>query len=89
MQIARAIFDHHKEEAIAGALAMSKHTVRTHCKRMYGKLGVNNHLELALRLVSEFLALTGSETGNLPPICSEYLSGRCLGPRRSAKRSAG
>ncbi len=76
-QIVRGLLDGRKESAIAAGLGISLRTAHTHFERLYHKLGVANHVELTLRLVAEFLALTASPTGRLPPICPRQTAGRC------------
>lgn len=76
-QIVRGLLDGRKESAIAAGLGISLRTVHTHFERLYQKLGVANHVELTLRLMAEFLALTASPTGGLPAICPHQAAGRC------------
>jgi DNA-binding NarL/FixJ family response regulator len=77
LQIVRATFDDHKESAIAAELGIAPRTVHTHVERLYRKLEVSDHVQLVLRIVHEFLRLTLSPQGNLPPICANEAAGRC------------
>ena len=71
LQIAQLIFQDSKELAIADALGMSPHTVRTHMERLYRKLSVKSRVKLVLRITQTFLALTQEDESDLPPICSK------------------
>jgi ATP/maltotriose-dependent transcriptional regulator MalT len=77
LQIVRAMFDDRKESAIAAELGVASRTVHTHIERLYRKLVVNDRLQLTLRVIREFLALTMSPQGDLPPICANRAAGRC------------
>lgn len=77
LQIARHIFADHTEAATALALGISAHTVRTHAERLYRKLCVQSRVELVIRIVGEFLALTADPAQSLPPICGRRADGRC------------
>ena len=77
IQIVRAMFDDRKEAAIAAELGVAPRTVHTHVERLYRKLAVNDRLQLTLRVIREFLALTMSPQGDLPPICANRAAGRC------------
>jgi DNA-binding CsgD family transcriptional regulator len=77
LEIVRQVFDDRTEFAIANNLHLSTHTVHTHCERLYHKLQVTNRVKLVLRVTNEFIALTFSPEGNLPPICATQASGRC------------
>lgn len=59
LQIAKAVFDDQIESAIAEDLGVSVHTVHTHMQRLHKKLQVSNRVQLILRLVEEFRAMTG------------------------------
>jgi len=56
-QIVRAIFEGHKETAIAHKLGISPHTVHAYVRRIYGKLDVNCHCELLLCIFEVYLGL--------------------------------
>ena len=62
------MFDDRTETAIAADLGIARRTVHTHFERLHRKLAVVDRLQLALRVMDEFLALTVSSGGNLPPI---------------------
>jgi DNA-binding CsgD family transcriptional regulator len=77
LQIVRATFEDRKELAIAADLGISPRTVHTHIERLHKKLAVNDRLQLALRVIREFVALTVSTHSDLPPICAARMAGRC------------
>ena len=77
IQIVRATFDDRKESAIAAELDIAPRTVHTHIERLHHKLKVADRLQLVLRIMVEFLRLTISPQGNLPPICANRTAGRC------------
>ena len=77
LEIVRAMFDDRKELAIAAELGVTPRTVHTHVERLYRKLAVNGRLQLALRVMREFVALTVSTKSDLPPICANRTAGRC------------
>jgi DNA-binding NarL/FixJ family response regulator len=77
LEIVRAMFDDRKESAIAADLGIAPRTVHTHVERLYCKLAVNDRLQLALRVMREFVALTVSTKSDLPPICANRAAGRC------------
>lgn len=56
MQIVRHVMEDLKEQTIARRLGISPHTVHTHLKRLYGKLGVSSRVELILRIFREYAA---------------------------------
>ena len=76
-QLLRGVFDDHTDFTIAAALGISSHTVHTHFERLHQKLGVSNRIQLVLRVTTEFLALTASPGGTLPPLCPYRTAGRC------------
>ena len=77
LQLVRGMFDDSTDFAIADDLGISPHTVRTHCKRSYRKLGVTDRAELILRVMREFLLLTAAPDSTLTPICAKRAAGRC------------
>jgi DNA-binding CsgD family transcriptional regulator len=77
LQVVRATFDDRKESAIAADLGISPRTVHTHIERLHRKLEVADRLQLVLRIMHEFLRLTISPQGNLPPICANAAAGCC------------
>ena len=81
LQVVRATFDDCKESTIAKDLGITPRTVHTHVERLHRKLAVTDRLQLVFRIVHEFLRLTISPQGNLPPICANEVAGRC--PLRS------
>jgi len=77
LQIVRGMFEDRTELSIAADLGIARRTVHTHFERLHRKLHVVDRLQLALRVMAEFLALTVSAGNNLPPICAEHAAGRC------------
>ena len=77
LQLVRGMFDDRTDFAIADDLGISPHTVHTHCKRSYRKLGVTDRAELILRVMREFIFLTASPGSTLAPICANRSAGRC------------
>ena len=77
LEIVRATFDDRKESAIAADLGIAPRTVHTHIERLHRKLAVTDRLQLVLHIVHEFLRLTISPQGSLPPICAIEVAGRC------------
>lgn len=77
LAIVRATFDDSKELAIAKNLGIKRCTVHTHIERLHHKLAVSDRLQMALRVMREFLALTVLSQGRLPPICPNHCIGRC------------
>lgn len=55
-EMVHGVFDDLSEQAIAERCGMSPHTVHTHFKRLYQKLGVTSRTQLILRLFQEYLA---------------------------------
>ncbi len=77
LQIVQGMFDDQTEAAIADQLKLSPHTVHTYGERLYRKLGVTGRVKLALRVMDEYLALTLSREGTLPPVCANFAAGHC------------
>ena len=77
LEITRGVFDNLKEDAIAGKLGVSEHTIHTHVHRLFSKLRVTTRTQMVVRLMQELLMLTLSEAGSLPPICRHRVKGRC------------
>ena len=77
VQVVRGVFAHHKEFAIACELGIAPRTVHTHIERLYRKLAVKDRVELVLRVIREFLALTALPKSALPSICGRRTDGRC------------
>ena len=77
LQIVRGIFDDRTDFAIAAELGISPHTVHTHIERLHHKLGVADRVELVLRVMREFVALTIAPATVLPSICADRAAGRC------------
>lgn len=77
LQIVRGVFDDRTEFAIAANLNISPHTVHSHIERLHHKLAVIDRAEVILCVMNEFLALTTSPGGVLPPICADREVGRC------------
>ena len=55
LQIVRLLFEDEQEKGIADRLGISKHTVHTHLKHLYWKLGVDSRVGLVLRVFREYL----------------------------------
>jgi DNA-binding NarL/FixJ family response regulator len=62
-QILQAVFDDQKESAIAANLGISSHTVHTHLKRLYHKLGVTSRVTLVSRVFVEYLTRSPVSVG--------------------------
>ena len=77
LRIVHGIFDDCTEYAIADQMQISPHTVRTHCERLYRKLGVTDRVKLVLCVVEAHFALTRSARSALPPICANFTGDRC------------
>jgi DNA-binding CsgD family transcriptional regulator len=77
IEIVRGIMDDETEGSIAATLGISAHTVHTHVTRLHRKLEVVDRVGLVLRVVSEFLRLTRSPRGGLPPVCCLHGNVRC------------
>ncbi len=77
LQIVRGVFDDRTDFAIAVELGISPHTVHSHFDRLHRKLGVTDRVELVLRVIQEFVALTLKPGTVLPPICANRVVGRC------------
>ena len=76
-QLVRGVFDDCTDFSIASTLGISCHTVHTHFERLHQKLGVAHRAQLILRVVDEFLDLTTSPGGTLPPVCPYRTAPRC------------
>ena len=77
LQIVRGTFDDKTEIAMAADLHISPSTVHTHVERLHHKLRIANRVQLLLRVMQEFLFLTGSPVTRLPPICANHSTHRC------------
>jgi ATP/maltotriose-dependent transcriptional regulator MalT len=77
VQVVRGVFDDRKEFAIACELGIALRTVHTHIERLYRKLAVKDRVELVLRVVEAFLALTASPDSALPSICGRRTANHC------------
>lgn len=86
-EIVRGVFDNLKEDAIAGNLGISEHTIHTHLHRLFGKLRVTTRTQMVVRIMQEFLILTFSEGGPLLPICRHWANGRCPVKGRAKQNS--
>ena len=74
LQIARATFDRWKESAIASALHISEHTVRSHVKRLYRMLGVTDRVDLVLLIFQVLRALPTSSRPVLSPLTTDIVA---------------
>jgi DNA-binding CsgD family transcriptional regulator len=77
LEIVRGVFDSTTEFAMGAELRVSAHTIHTHSNRLFRKLSVHTRSQLILRVLKEFLLLTTSPDGSLPPICRNRAAGRC------------
>ncbi|NNM27921.1 MAG: helix-turn-helix transcriptional regulator [Akkermansiaceae bacterium] len=66
VQIVRSIFDDVTDSTIATDLGISVHTVHTHCRRLYRKLGTTSRVEVVLRIVREHFRLTAGRQSRQP-----------------------
>ncbi len=57
LEIVRCIFGGDKETKIAADIGISRHTVHSHVKRMYRKLEIRDHAELAVRVFETYVAM--------------------------------
>lgn len=56
LDVLHGIFDDLSEADLARSLGISQHTVHTHMKRLYRKLGVGSRVETVLRCLAEVLS---------------------------------
>lgn len=67
-EVVQYIFDGKKEPVVARELGISRHTVRTHVKRIYRKLAVHDRSELLVRIFAAYASLApGGRTVRRPP----------------------
>ena len=59
-QIVLGIFDDRTEMLIATELGISRHTVNTYLHRLYRKVGVASRAQLIVRVMNEYLRLSGA-----------------------------
>lgn len=55
LQMVMRLFDDRSEAAIAEELGISRHTVHTHCVRLYEKANVSNRLQLVAHILGAFV----------------------------------
>src|ERR1035438_8213196 len=55
LEIVRGVLDNLKEDAIAGNLGISEHTIHTHLHRLFGKLRVTTRTQMVMRIMQELL----------------------------------
>ena len=77
VEIVSAVFDDRTELGIAAELGISPHTVHTHIERLHHKLAVVDRVTMVLRVVQEFLRLTGAPGSRFTPICGKRAAGLC------------
>lgn len=77
LQCVRGVFDDQTEFAIAADLGISPQTVHAYSKRLHRKLAVNDRVNLVLRIVDEYLALTAVPGSTLLPICARHAVACC------------
>jgi DNA-binding CsgD family transcriptional regulator len=77
LEIVRGVFDDRTEFALAADLGISPHTVHTHIERLHQKLGVTDRVEVVMRIMQEFIALTVAPGTVLPSICANRAAGCC------------
>lgn len=70
MQIVQGVFEDRKEESIAYELGISPHTVNTYFQRLYTKLRVSSRPQLMVRVMAEYLTMSGAQATD------EYPTGR-------------
>ena len=73
MQIVQGVFEDRKEESIAFELGISPHTVNTYFQRLYTKLRVSSRPQLMVRVMAEYLTMSGAQATD------EYPTGRNAG----------
>ena len=56
LQIVQCVFKGESEAAIGQELGMSVHTVHTHVRRLYGKLGVSDRCQLLLEICAAYIS---------------------------------
>jgi DNA-binding CsgD family transcriptional regulator len=67
-EIARLLLaDDSREDSIAAALKISRHTVHTHLERLYRKLRVSSRSQVVARLFSEYVTLADHRRTHLTP----------------------
>ncbi len=76
VEIVRGVFNGQKESSMAAELRVSPHTIHTERERLYRKLGIKDRLQLMLRIMGEFYALT-LDGATLPPLCAFRTAGQC------------
>ena len=59
-EIAAYLMNGKKEPTIADTLDISEHTVHSHVRRLYGKLGVHDRLAMITRIFEATVRATGS-----------------------------
>jgi DNA-binding CsgD family transcriptional regulator len=64
LDVARSIFDDLTELATAARLGLSRHTVHSHCGRLFRKVGATSRVTLILLVFEKNLELTCSPTGH-------------------------
>jgi DNA-binding CsgD family transcriptional regulator len=60
-RVARLIFQGHTNRSAANVLALSSHTVATHLRAIFGKLGVNSRVQLVRVMIDRLAAEDRSE----------------------------
>ncbi len=70
IQIVQGVFEDRKEESIAYELGISPHTVNTYFQRLYTKLRVSSRPQLMVRVMAEYLTMSGAQATD------EYPTGR-------------
>jgi DNA-binding CsgD family transcriptional regulator len=83
-QIVQAMFDDHKESAMASDLGISPHTIHTHIERLYRKLSVTSRVALVCRVFVEYLSLAvATDKDSSPRTPRHATSGRANSIRPS------
>jgi DNA-binding CsgD family transcriptional regulator len=67
MQIVQGVFEDRKEESIAYELGISPHTVNTYFQRLYTKLRVSSRPQLMVRVMAEYLTMSGAQATDKYP----------------------
>ena len=54
-EVVQRVFEGNSEATTAWHLGISRHTVHTHMRRLYGKLGVTGHAALMVRVFEAYI----------------------------------
>lgn len=76
-ELIEAVLSDRTEQAIAGDLGISAHTVHTHFTRLYQRLGVQNRTQLVVLLFRTYHELVRKGECGLDPLCPRRYRGFC------------